>query len=86
MYPLSVIRFREHVTPTMRGGAEWRPEDFDAEREAERYDYFLVNSSIDRTEDLFGSLGDAIELDARADSWWGYRRVRREAGAVANSP
>jgi hypothetical protein len=86
MYPLSVIRFREHVTPTMRGGAEWRPEDFDAEREAERYDYFLVNSSIDRTEDLFGSLGDAIELDARVGSWWGYRRVRREEGAVANSP
>jgi hypothetical protein len=86
MYPLSVIRYREHVTPTMSGGAEWRPEDFDAQREAERYDYFLVNSSIDRTEELFGSLGDAIELDARVGSWWGYRRARDDQGVVAHSP
>jgi hypothetical protein len=86
MYPLSVIRYSQHVSPTMQGGAEWRPEDFDAEREAERYDYFLVHSSLDRTEALFGSLGDAIELDAREGSWWAYRHARNGDRAVARSP
>ena len=85
MYPLSVIRYRDHVFPTMGGGAEWRPEDFDATREAKHYDYYLVKSSFDRQNALFASLGGAVVLDAHVGPWWGYRSTLTNDGAVARS-
>ena len=86
MYPLSVVRYRAHVEPTRVGGAEWRPEDFDATSEAKHYDYFLVKSSFDRTKSLFQGAGNTIALDARMGDWWGYRASRASARAVARSP
>lgn len=85
MYPLSVVRYREHVVPTMSGGAEWRPEDFDAATEAEHYDYYLVKSGFDRHELLFGSVGDQVVLDARVGDWWGYAASTRAKREVARS-
>jgi hypothetical protein len=86
MYPLSVIRYRDHVLPKMAGGAEWRPQDFDATREAKHYDYYLVKSSFDRGKSLFGGLGGAVVLDAHVGDWWGYRNTLANDGAVARSP
>ncbi|HYQ15488.1 MAG TPA: hypothetical protein VEQ58_07020, partial [Polyangiaceae bacterium] len=51
------------------------PERFDASREADDYDYFLVKSSFDRTSQLFPGTRPAAVLDQHESDWWGYRRV-----------
>jgi hypothetical protein len=86
MYPLSVVRYRSHVVPTMGGGAEWRPEAFDAASEAKHYDYYLVKSALDRGKSLFESFEGQVVLDAHVGDWWGYRSTRSGDGAVALSP
>jgi hypothetical protein len=73
MYPISVIRYRAGVEPRMGGGAEWRPETFDWEREHLRYDYFVVHSSSDRSHTLFRNAEDVV-LEGRRGNWWVYRR------------
>lgn len=77
MYSTSVVRFRPGVTVTMGSGEEWVPEGFDAAREADDYDYFIVKSSIDRTSSLFAGAQPAAVLDQHVGDWWGYRRVPR---------
>ena len=79
MYPISVVRYRVGVPPRMRGGAEWRPENFDWRRERDVYDSFIVHSTSDRTRALFGSTPGVV-LDARHGDWWAYGR----ADAVAS--
>jgi hypothetical protein len=74
MYSISVVRLRPGVPIKMGGGMEWLPELFDAEREAFDYDYFLVKSSIDRTEELFPGPVPRAELDVHVGDWWCYRR------------
>ena len=71
MYPLSVVRYRPDVVVTMQGGAEWRPDWFQAE-EIPSYDYFLVRSELDRTDELFA--GTSVELTEHVGAWWGYTR------------
>jgi hypothetical protein len=73
MYPLSVVRYRAGVMPRMSGGAEWRPETFDWQREHQNYDYFVVHSSSDRFLSLFGGASDVV-LEGRRGNWWAYRR------------
>ena len=80
-YPLSVVRYRPGVVATMQGGAEWRPDWFRQE-EIPDYDYFLVRSAFDRTEELFA--GTPVELEAHEGSWWAY--ARRETAVVAVPP
>lgn len=80
-YPLSVVRYRPGVVATMQGGAEWRPDWFRRE-EIPDYDYFIVRSSLDRTDELFA--GTPVELEAHEGSWWAY--ARRETAVVANPP
>jgi hypothetical protein len=76
MYSISVVRFRPGVRVKMGGGSEWAPERFDATREADDYDYFIVKSSQDRSALLFpGPLPRAV-LDAHVGDWWGYRRQK----------
>jgi hypothetical protein len=74
MYPQSVIRYREGFVPKMRNGEEWRPEEFRINDELGDYDCFIVHSSRNRYQDLFGSLPDAVELHAHAGDWWSYFR------------
>jgi hypothetical protein len=80
-YPLSVVRYRPDVVAPMQGGAEWRPDWFRKD-EIPDYDYFLVRSSFDRGEELFG--GAPVELEAHEGSWWAY--ARRETAVVSNGP
>lgn len=76
MYSISVVRFRPGVRIKMGGGSEWAPELFDAAREADDYDYFVVRSHEDRSAGLFpGPLPRAV-LDAHVGDWWGYRRQK----------
>jgi hypothetical protein len=82
MYPLSVVRYRPEIVPTMQGGAEWRPDWFQAE-EIPTYDYFLVRSELDRSQELFA--GTSVELTEHVGSWWGYTR-RDTAVAVVGRP
>jgi hypothetical protein len=86
MYPLSVVRYRPHIVPTMGGGAEWRPETFDAASEIEHYDYYLVKSTFDRGKSLFERFEGRVVLDAHVGDWWGYRSTLSGDGAVARSP
>jgi hypothetical protein len=74
MYSISVVRLRAGAKIKMWGGAEWAPERFQAAREAADYDYFVVRSSADPTESLFGGPRPAASLDRHVGSWWGYRR------------
>jgi hypothetical protein len=74
MYPISVVRYRPHVTPGMQNAAEWRPERFDRAGEVPAYEYFLVRSETDRTEQLFRGAPLPVTLDARFGPWWGYVR------------
>jgi hypothetical protein len=76
-YPLSVVRYRPDVVPTMTHGAEWRPDWFRPE-EIPTYDCFLVRSAIDRSGELFA--GTPVELEAHAGNWWAY--ARRESALV----
>jgi hypothetical protein len=71
MYPLSVVRYRPEVKPTMQGGAEWRPETFQRE-ETQAYDYFVVRAERDRRHDLFDA--GTVELAAHVGRWWAYAR------------
>ncbi len=80
-YPLSVVRYRPGVIATMQGGSEWRPDWF-RQQEIPDYDYFLVRSSLDRGEELFG--GTEVELEAHEGQWWAY--ARRDTAVVANPP
>ncbi len=82
MYSISVVRLRAGVHAKMAGGAEWAPERFDAEREADEYDYFIVRSAVDRTSSLFAGESPVAVLDQHIGDWWGYRRVRRAGGSV----
>lgn len=75
MYSISVVRFRPGVRVLMGGGAEWSPGWFDASREAQDYDYFLVKSSTDRGSQLFPGPHPEAALERRAGDWWLYRRV-----------
>jgi hypothetical protein len=74
MYSISVVRLRPGAKIKMWGGAEWAPQKFQAAREAPDYDYFVVRSSADPTESLFGGPNPAARLDRHVGSWWGYRR------------
>ncbi len=75
MYAISVVRLRPGTRIKMCGGAEWAPERFDAEREAQDYDYFIVRSATDRTSSLFNGANPAAVLDQHVGDWWGYRSV-----------
>jgi hypothetical protein len=77
MYSISVVRLRAGVEPKMAGGAEWAPERFDAQREADDYGYFIVRSAVDRTSSLFPGPAPIAVLDQHIGDWWGYRRVER---------
>lgn len=76
MYSISVVRFRPGVRVKMGGGAEWAPEWFDAAREAEDYDYFLVKSATNRAAQLFPGPHPAAVLQHHAGDWWLFRRVQ----------
>jgi hypothetical protein len=73
MYSISVVRFRPGVPIKMGGGAEWNPQSFDAARELDDYDYFLVRSSTDPGRILFGD-GTAVRLEHQVGHWWCYRK------------
>jgi len=81
MYPLSVVRYRPEVVATMQGGAEWRPDWFRPE-EIPSYDYFLVRSEVDRSDELFG--GTSVELTEHVGAWWGYTRRDTAVALGAN--
>ena len=80
MYPISVIRYRPGVDPRMSGGLEWQPEMFDFARERERYDYdyFVVHSARDRSQELFGD-APGVVLEKRRGNWWAYGRTETVA-------
>lgn len=80
MYSISVVRFRPGVRIKMGAGAEWAPERFDAEREGDDYDYFIVKSAAERTGALFPGPAPVAVLDQKVGDWWGYRANR--AGAA----
>jgi hypothetical protein len=72
MYPTSVIRYASNVVPTMDGGAEWHPEWFSPRAELDQYDCFLVNSTTDRSEELFGARASELRLVFHEAGWWAY--------------
>lgn len=74
MYPISVVRYRPHVTPGMQNAAEWQPQRFDRAHEVPAYQYFLVRSETDRTAQLFAGAPMPVRLEARFGPWWGYVR------------
>ena len=74
MYPISVVRYRPHVTPGMQNAAEWQPNRFDPGYEVPAYQYFLVRSETDRSAQLFADAPVPVRLDARFGPWWGYVR------------
>lgn len=73
MYSISVVRFRKGTPIKMWGGAEWAPQAFDATRELDEYDYFLVRSPHDYARQLFGD--GKVSLDQQFGRWYGYRRL-----------
>lgn len=82
MYGISVVRYRPGVRIRMWGGAEWTPQDFSAEREANNYDYFIVKSSSDLTAWLFPGPEPAAHLERHVGDWWSYRRPREPSLAL----
>jgi hypothetical protein len=92
MYSISVVRLRAGVPIRMGGGAEWAPQWFDAEREAEQYDYFIVKSAADRSGQLFPGPQPAAELERRVGDWWWYRSTKHKhetmppAGRLEGAP
>jgi hypothetical protein len=81
MYSTAVVRYRTGAVVKMTNGDEWVPESFEAAREAEDYDYFIVKSSSDRTSALFAGPRPAAVLDQRVGDWWGYWRAPRAQAA-----
>ncbi len=85
MYSISVVRLRAGVRAKMGGGAEWAPERFDAEHEADDYDYFIVKSALDRTSSLFAGPSPVAVLDQHIGDWWGYRRVKARSNVPSRT-
>jgi len=75
-YETSVIRERALAPPVMVDGAEWHPQTFDATREVPHFDFFMVHSLKDRTQQLFGDSPEPVKLVANHGDWWGYSVVR----------
>ena len=73
MYATSPVRYTESTTPGMLYGAEWHPEDFSIDEELHLYDSFVVHSSVDRSDELFGEAERNLTLAASAGNWWAYR-------------
>lgn len=71
----AVIRYRVGHGPLMTPGSEWVPERFDAAREADRYDYFLVRGKSAEPA-LFVSSPLPVVLDACRGSFCGYHTAR----------
>jgi hypothetical protein len=80
MYSISVVRYRPGFVVKMGGGMEWAPERFDAARETDDYDYFIVESQSDRGATLFPGPEPAAVLEQHVGNWWGYRRSRPSSG------
>jgi hypothetical protein len=76
-YAISVIRERTSAeSDIMQNGAEWRPQDFEPEREVVHFDFFAVHSQHDRTSQLFGASTVPVRLVAHFGDWWGYTSQR----------
>jgi hypothetical protein len=74
MYPSSIIRYREGISPRMASGEEWNPGAFDYRTEKLDYDCYWVHSRRERTLELFGTAGDEVELRAHSGDFWVYCR------------
>jgi hypothetical protein len=82
MYSISVVRFRPGVPIKMGGGSEWAPERFNADREADDYDYFVVKSSSDLSALLFPGPSPEATLQEHHGDWWCYARADRRSETI----
>ncbi len=75
-----MVRYRQDAGPRLTEELAWDPAELDWRRHGgERYDYFIVKSSVDVSEPIFKDQRGAVELVARSGWWWLYRNVRRGA-------
>jgi hypothetical protein len=76
-----MARYREPPGGRISEQLAWYPTTFRwAADGGDRYDYFVVKSSIDVSNDIFKDRRDAVELVARDGWWWLYRNLESRAG------
>jgi hypothetical protein len=74
-FPNVVVRYRSHERPSIPQGFEWQPSTFRwEEHRGDRYDYFLVCSDRDLSEELFKDRRGLVTLRARNGWWWLYEK------------
>ena len=83
-----MVRYRR-CTTRMTDELGWDPAEFDWQANGgERYDYFIVRSRSDISEEIFKEQRDSVELVTRSGWWWLYRNLHREVpaqGAAASA-
>lgn len=68
---LSVAVFRDK-TKQVEAKIDWQPEAFDAAKEQDDYDYFVVCSAVDLGRQLFEGARRPVRLVAHQGWWWVY--------------
>ena len=74
-----MVRYKSSAGPRITDQLGWYPTAFSWEANGgARYDYFLVKSRIDISNEIFKEKRGAVELVTRSGWWWLYRNLEHE--------
>lgn len=78
-----MARYKETAGPRMTESLAWYPTVFQWEVNGGRnYDYFIVKSGFDISNEIFKEKRGAVQLVTRSGWWWLYRNIERQNDAV----
>jgi hypothetical protein len=77
-----MARYRADAGARVNETVSWYPTAFDWQTHGgDKYDYFLVKSNFDLSDQIFKDRRDAVEPLGRAGWWWLYRNKTKAAAA-----
>jgi hypothetical protein len=72
------VRYRRDAGPRMNDRLGWNPYEFRWDVDGgDKYDYFIIRSSVDVSATIFKERLRSVELVAHEGWWWLYRNVER---------
>jgi hypothetical protein len=82
-----MVRYKADAGPRMTDFLGWYPTEFEWQTNGgARYDYFIVKSGSDISEQIFKDKRSSVELVTRSGWWWLYRNLERTPAATAGLP
>jgi hypothetical protein len=75
----SMVRYRKDAGPRITDALSWYPTAFEWDvYGGERYDYFVVKSRVDISNQIFKEKRGSVELVTHSGWWWLYRNLERD--------